>query len=85
MSGVDMVIKQALRGAGIDLVKVQADFTNLKDGVTNTLKAIEEKFVAIQSQLDRIEAAQWQMNPDERQLELTLQPQPQNQQPQPKH
>ena len=68
MNGMEMLLKQL----GIDPGKIVADFTSLKDGVTETLKAIDARLTRMEIQQQEIR--QWQMNQSQP-------PQPQANQP----
>lgn len=68
-TGIEMLLKSA----GLDLNKVMADFTSLKDGVIQTLKSIEGKLENIEKRQEEI----W----TKLQQQPNMQPQPQAQPP----
>ena len=82
MSGMEMMIKQAIKAAGIDPEKLKGDLQTFKETVTGKLSSIEEHFSSIQKQnaeilaaLQRVEERQeraWQMYLEKEQ-EHTLQ------------
>lgn len=49
-TGIEMLLKSA----GLDITKVMADFTTLKDGVIQTLKSIEGKLENIEKRQEEI-------------------------------
>lgn len=75
-SGIEMWLKSA----GIDIEKIQADFSALKDGVVNTLKEIDVRLTRIEQSQQRMEDL-WQTTIQQSQPQPPKLPQPQPAEP----
>jgi len=66
-SGIEMMLKSA----GIDVEKITADFTTLKDGVIDTLKSVDAKLQRIE---ERQQEILWQIQKAQSQPLIVQQP-----------